>query len=106
MGQSPSALSGRGCSRSQNGSSSLWAHPGIGLDLGFLLGGKSRPGDEKLDLASWMWCFLLQRLPQPNATVEETADAGELPACPLTIWDQIRFSFLELSPPSQWNFPP
>lgn len=31
---------------------------------------------------------------------------GELPVCPLTIWDQIRFLFLELSPPSRWNFPP
>ncbi|KAG0535200.1 hypothetical protein BDA96_04G345900 [Sorghum bicolor] len=75
MGQSPSAPQGRGRSRSRNGSSSRWPHPGLGLDLGFLLGRKPRPGDEKPDLASWMRCFLSQRLPQPTAAAEETADA-------------------------------
>ncbi|XP_066332693.1 putative lipase C4A8.10 isoform X1 [Miscanthus floridulus] len=75
MGQSPSAPPGRSRSRSRNGSSSRWPHPGLGLDLGFLLGRKPRPGDEKPDLASWMRCFLSQRLPQPTAVAEERADA-------------------------------
>lgn len=77
MGQSPSSAPlGRSRSRDRS-SSSRWPHPGpgLGLDLGFLLGRKPRPGDEKPDLANWMRCFLSQRLPQPSATAEETADA-------------------------------
>ena len=76
MGQSPSAPPGRSRSRSRNGSSSRWPHPGLGLDLGFLLGRKPRPGDERPDLASWMRCFLSQRLPQPTATADAEGKAA------------------------------
>lgn len=43
--------------------------------MGFLLVRKPRPGDEKPDLANWMRCFLSQRLSQPAAAAEETANA-------------------------------
>jgi hypothetical protein len=43
--------------------------------MGFMLVRKPRPGDEKPDLANWMRCFLSQRLSQPAAAAEETANA-------------------------------
>ncbi|RCV08668.1 hypothetical protein SETIT_1G345200v2 [Setaria italica] len=70
MGQSPSAPPGRNRSRS----SSRWPQPGLGLDLGVFLGRKPRPGDERLDLANWMRCFLSQRLPPPTAEAEADAE--------------------------------
>ncbi|KAJ1281365.1 hypothetical protein BS78_04G300800 [Paspalum vaginatum] len=75
MGQSPSAPPARSRSRGRSRGSSRWPQPGLGLDLGFLPGRKPRTGGEKLDLANWMRCFLSQRLPQPTAEAEETADA-------------------------------
>ncbi|CAL5056160.1 unnamed protein product [Urochloa decumbens] len=76
MGQSPSAPPAR--SRSRRRSSS---HPGLGLDLGFLLGRKPRPGDERLDLANWMRCFLSQRLPPPSAEAEADAEGKAAGSC-------------------------
>ncbi|CAO2040417.1 unnamed protein product [Urochloa humidicola] len=76
MGQSPTAPPGR--SRSRRRSSS---HPGLGLDLGFLLGRKSRPGDERQDLANWMRCFLSQRLPPPSAEAEADAEGKAAGSC-------------------------
>ncbi|CAO2038773.1 unnamed protein product [Urochloa humidicola] len=76
MGQSPTAPPGR--SRSRRRSSS---HPGLGLDLGFLLGRKPRPGDERLDLANWMRCFLSQRLPPPSAEAEADAEGKAAGSC-------------------------
>ncbi|KAL6911608.1 hypothetical protein ACP4OV_000413 [Aristida adscensionis] len=71
MGQSQSAPSGRNRSRS----GSRWPPPGLGLDLGFLLGRKPRPGGDRLDLASWMRCFVSRTLPAPAAEAEAEADA-------------------------------
>lgn len=44
--------------------------------------------------------------PAPAPAAPAPPRPGELPPCPLTIWDQIRFLFLELSPLSRWNLPP
>ncbi|XP_062220520.1 putative lipase YDR444W [Phragmites australis] len=56
MGQSPSAPSGHNRHRSR--SSSRWPRPGLGLDLGLLLGRKPRSGGERLDIANRVRCFL------------------------------------------------
>ncbi|PAN08626.1 hypothetical protein PAHAL_1G425600 [Panicum hallii] len=77
MGQSPSVPPG--CSRSR--SSSRWQQPGLGLDLGFLFGRKPRPGDERLDLANWMRCFLSQHLPPPSAEAEAEAEGKAAGSC-------------------------
>lgn len=66
---------------------------------------------EAYNLAAMAAFENLSALPAPAPAPAPAAPAlppppGELPACPLTIWDQIRFLFLELSPPSRWNFPP
>ncbi|RLM80600.1 putative lipase C4A8.10 isoform X1 [Panicum miliaceum] len=79
MGQSPSVPPG--CSRSRSRSSSRWQQPGLGLDLGFLLGRKPRPGDERLDLANWMRCFLSQHLPPPSAEAEAEAEGKAAGSC-------------------------
>ncbi|KAG2654550.1 uncharacterized protein LOC120657419 isoform X1 [Panicum virgatum] len=79
MGQSPSAPPGRSGNRSR--SSSRWQQPGLGLDLGFLLGRKPRPGDERPDLANWMRCFLSQHLPPPTAEAEAEAEGKAAGSC-------------------------